>query len=262
VTILLIQEQNLSKKGDNNMAKVLIIVESPAKARAISKFLGKKYSVKASLGHVRDLPKSRLGVDLENNFIPRYITIRGKGDIIKELRSAAKKTDQVLLGPDPDREGEAIAWHLMNALGISEDEKCRIEFSEITKKALKEAVKKPRQLDKGRIEAQQGRRILDRLVGYKLSPLLWRKVKKGLSAGRVQSVAVRLICEREQEIRDFQPEEYWSITGYFKAENGSLEAKLVRKGEDKIALATKDDVAKVLEELGGVSFNVSKVTKR
>ena len=173
-----------------------------------------------------------------------------------------RRSDQVLLGPDPDREGEAIAWHLMNALGISEDEKCRIEFSEITKKALKEAVKKPRQLDKGRIEAQQGRRILDRLVGYKLSPLLWRKVKKGLSAGRVQSVAVRLICEREQEIRDFQPEEYWSITGYFKAENGSLEAKLVRKGEDKIALATKDDVAKVLEELGGVSFNVSKVTKR
>lgn len=244
------------------MAKTLIIVESPAKARAIGKFLGKQYSVKASLGHVRDLPKSRLGVDVENDFTPKYITIRGKGDVIKELRSAAKKSDRVLIGPDPDREGEAIAWHLMNVLGIPEDEKCRIEFREITKNALKEAVKNPRQLDKGRIEAQQGRRVLDRLVGYKLSPLLWRKIKKGLSAGRVQSVAVRLICEREQEINDFQPEEYWSITGHFKAANGNLEAQLVRKGKDKIELATQEDVDKALEELDGVSFIVSKVTKR
>jgi DNA topoisomerase-1 len=198
------------------MAQVLIIVESPAKARAINKFLPKKYSVKASLGHVRDLPKSRLGVDVETNFTPKYITIRGKGDVIKELRSAAKKADQVLLGPDPDREGEAIAWHLMEILGIPDDEKCRIEFHEITKSALDKAVKQPRLVDQDRVDAQQCRRVLDRLVGYKLSPLLWRKVRRGLSAGRVQSVAMRLICDREQEIRDFQQEEYWSITGHFK----------------------------------------------
>lgn len=244
------------------MAKVLIIVESPAKARAISKFLGKKYSVKASLGHVRDLPKSRLGVDVENNFAPKYITIRGKGDVIKELRSAAKKADQVLLGPDPDREGEAIAWHLMNILGIPEDKKCRIEFQEITKNALNKAVKQPRSVEQGRVDAQQCRRILDRLVGYKLSPLLWRKVRRGLSAGRVQSVAMRLICDREQEIRDFQEEEYWSITGHFKTENDSLEAQLVRKGKKKIALSTKEDVDQVLGELDGAAFKVSKIIKR
>ncbi|MGB4505036.1 MAG: type I DNA topoisomerase [Syntrophaceticus sp.] len=244
------------------MSKVLIIVESPAKARAISKFLGKNYSVKASLGHVRDLPKSRLGVDVENNFTPKYITIRGKGDVIKELRSAAKKADQVLLGPDPDREGEAIAWHLMQILGIPEDEKCRIEFHEITKNALIKAVKEPRLIDQGRVDAQQCRRILDRLVGYKLSPLLWRKVKRGLSAGRVQSVAVRLICDREQEIREFQPEEYWSITGYFKTEENSLEAQLIRKGKEKITLSSQEDVDQVLRELDGATFKVSKITKR
>lgn len=250
------------KKGDEFMSKVLIIVESPAKARAISKFLGKNYSVKASLGHVRDLPKSRLGVDVENNFTPKYITIRGKGDVIKELRSAAKKADRVLLGPDPDREGEAIAWHLMQILGIPEDEKCRIEFHEITKNALIKAVKEPRLIDQGRVDAQQCRRILDRLVGYKLSPLLWRKVKRGLSAGRVQSVAVRLICDREQEIREFQPEEYWSITGYFKTEENSLEAQLIRKGKEKITLSSQEDVDQVLRELDGATFKVSKITKR
>ena len=215
------------------MAKVLIIVESPAKARAIGKFLGKKYTVKASLGHVRDLPKSRLGVDVENNFDPKYITIRGKGDVIKELRSAAKKVDHVLLGPDPDREGEAIAWHLMHILRVPEDAKCRIEFQEITKKALDKAVKEPRLVDQDRVDAQQCRRVLDRLVGYKLSPLLWRKVRRGLSAGRVQSVAMRLICDREQEIREFQPEEYWSITGHFKTDKNSLEAELARKGKKR-----------------------------
>ncbi|HHY30527.1 MAG TPA: type I DNA topoisomerase [Syntrophaceticus sp.] len=244
------------------MAQVLIIVESPAKARAINKFLPKKYSVKASLGHVRDLPKSRLGVDVETNFTPKYITIRGKGDVIKELRSAAKKADQVLLGPDPDREGEAIAWHLMEILGIPDDEKCRIEFHEITKSALDKAVKQPRLVDQDRVDAQQCRRVLDRLVGYKLSPLLWRKVRRGLSAGRVQSVAMRLICDREQEIRDFQQEEYWSITGHFKTGQNSLEAELIRKGKEKIALSTKEDVDQVLGELEAAAFQVSKVAKR
>ncbi|HHV35307.1 MAG TPA: type I DNA topoisomerase [Syntrophomonadaceae bacterium] len=244
------------------MAKVLIIVESPAKARAIGKFLGKKYTVKASLGHVRDLPKSRLGVDVENNFDPKYITIRGKGDVIKELRSAAKKVDHVLLGPDPDREGEAIAWHLMHILRVPEDAKCRIEFQEITKKALDKAVKEPRLVDQDRVDAQQCRRVLDRLVGYKLSPLLWRKVRRGLSAGRVQSVAMRLICDREQEIREFQPEEYWSITGHFKTDKNSLEAELARKGKKKIELSTKEDVDEVLRELDDAAFKVSKITKR
>ncbi len=244
------------------MAKVLIIVESPAKARAINKFLSSKYSVKASLGHIRDLPKSRLGVDVEDNFTPKYITIRGKGDVIKELRSAAKKADQILLGPDPDREGEAIAWHLANILGIPADEKCRIEFQEITKNALNKAVKQPRAVDKDRVDAQQCRRVLDRLVGYKLSPLLWRKVRRGLSAGRVQSVAMRLICDREQEIRDFQQEEYWSILGHFKAGRRKLDAELIRKGKDKISLPTEEDVQQVLKDLDGAHFNVSKVAKR
>jgi DNA topoisomerase-1 len=244
------------------MGKVLIIVESPAKARAIGKFLGKSYSVKASLGHVRDLPKSRMGVDIENNFSPKYITIRGKGDVIKELRSAAKKADRVLLGPDPDREGEAIAWHLMEILGLENDKKCRIEFLEITKNALHKAVKQPRLVDLSRVDAQQCRRILDRLVGYKLSPLLWRKVRKGLSAGRVQSVAMRLICDREQEIQDFQPEEYWSITGHFQTGENSLEAQLVRKGKEKINLPGKEEVDQALRELDGAAFVVSKITKK
>lgn len=254
------------------MAKVLIIVESPAKARAISKLLGRKYFVKASLGHVRDLPKSQLGVKIENNFEPKYITIRGKGDVIKELRSAAKKADYILLGPDPDREGEAIAWHLKNILGITDDAACRIEFHEITKSALEKAIKEPRSVDQNRVDAQQCRRILDRLVGYKLSPLLWRKIKRGLSAGRVQSVAMYLICEREDEIRQFQPEEYWSITGHFQAEpdnrddtsiqTSQLEGTLVRKGKEKISFASEDDVKNVLKDLDGAAFVVKKVTKR
>ncbi len=243
-------------------AKVLVIVESPAKARAISKFLGRKYSVKASLGHVRDLPKSQLGVDVENNFNPKYITIRGKGDVIKELRTAAKKADHILLGPDPDREGEAIAWHLMEILGIPKDTQCRIEFREITKNALEESVKQPRLVDQPRVDAQQCRRVLDRLVGYKLSPLLWRKIKKGLSAGRVQSVAMRLICDREQEVRDFIPEEYWTITGHFKSGKSTLEALLARQGKEKVSLPAEDDVNKVLAGLDGASYVVSKITKR
>ena len=193
------------------MTKTLLIVESPAKAKTIEKYLGKNYKVLASMGHLRDLPKSQFGVDVENNFEPKYINIRGKGDLIKQLKTAAKKADQILLATDPDREGEAIAWHLAAILGLKEDEKDRVVFHEITKDAVKEAVKNPRTLEIPVIDAQQGRRLLDRIVGYKLSPLLWKKIKWGLSAGRVQSVAVRLICDREAEIEAFVSEEYWTI---------------------------------------------------
>lgn len=244
------------------MSKVLVIVESPAKARAISKLLGHKFYVKASLGHVRDLPRSQFGVDVENNFQPKYITIRGKGEIIKELKEAAKKADKVLLGPDPDREGEAIAWHLQNILGIDSDEQCRIEFHEITKTALEKAVREPKQIDKNRVDAQQARRVLDRLVGYNLSPLLWRKIKRGLSAGRVQSVAVRLICDREEEIKAFRPEEYWTLTAILNSNNASFEAALVRKENEKIHLAREEDVKNILNELKGVSFYVRKITRQ
>ena len=185
------------------MAKALVIVESPAKAKTIEKFLGKShYTVKASVGHVRDLPKSTLGVDIENNFEPRYINIRGKGDVIKELKKEAKKSKRVYLATDPDREGEAISWHLAYILGIDERDECRIEFNEITKDAIKKAIKNPRSIDLKLVDAQQARRVLDRLLGYQISPILWAKVRKGLSAGRVQSVTTKLICEKEREINE------------------------------------------------------------
>src|SRR5690606_31826951 len=193
----------------------LVIVESPAKAKTIEKYLGKKYKVKASVGHIRDLPRSQTGIDVENNYEPKYITIRGKGPVLQELKSAAKKAKKIFLASDPDREGEAIAWHLAHSLGIDENSECRVVFNEITKDAVKEAFKHPRPINRDRVDAQQARRILDRLVGYNISPILWKKVKKGLSAGRVQSVALRLIIDRENEIRNFKPEEYWSITGLF-----------------------------------------------
>src|SRR5690625_615242 len=193
----------------------LVIVESPAKARTIGKFLGRGYTVKASIGHVRDLPKSQFGVDVDNEFKPRYITIRGKGKVLSELRESAKKADRVLLATDPDREGEAISWHLIEALKLKADDANRIQFHEITAEAVANALKSPRPIDQDLISAYQARRVLDRIVGYKLSPLLWRKVKAGLSAGRVQSVAVRLISDREREIEAFVPEEYWTITGTF-----------------------------------------------
>lgn len=193
------------------MSYNLVIVESPAKAKTIEKFLGKTFKVIASIGHVRDLPKSKMGVDIENNFDPNYINIRGKGDLIKSLKSAAKKADRVYLATDPDREGEAIAWHLAYILGIPEDEPCRVTFHEITKDAVKAAVKNPRQIDIKLVDAQQARRVLDRLVGYSISPILWRKVKKGLSAGRVQSVATKLICDKEREIMAFVPKEFWKL---------------------------------------------------
>ena len=180
------------------MAKTLIIVESPAKVKTISKFLGRQYTVRSSVGHIRDLPKSQLGVDVENHFAPKYITIRGKGDLIKELKDAAKKSDKVLLATDPDREGEAISWHLSKILNIDEETDCRIAFNEITESAVKNAISHPRKLDMSLVDAQQARRVLDRLVGYNLSPLLWRKVRRGLSAGRVQSSALKIICDNER----------------------------------------------------------------
>lgn len=211
------------------MSKNLVIVESPAKARTISKFLGRGYTVKASMGHVRDLPRSQFGVDIEKGFTPKYITVRGQGKTLQELRKAAKKAERIYLATDPDREGEAISWHLVEALNLDESQTHRIEFHEITKNAVQKALKQPRRLDQNRIDAQQARRILDRLVGYKLSPLLWNKVKRGLSAGRVQSVALRLICDREAEIQAFKPEEYWSISAQLEAAGGKLfEAKLRR----------------------------------
>ena len=245
------------------MGKTLVIVESPAKAKSISKFLGNKFKVLASMGHVRDLPKSQLGVDVEHGFNPKYITIRGKGDTIKELRSAVKKADKVLLASDPDREGEAIAWHLQKLLDIDDKDPCRIEFNEITKQSIQNAVKKPRPIDDKRVDAQQARRILDRLVGYKLSPLLWRKVKKGLSAGRVQSVAVRLICDREEEINAFVPEEYWTLTAIL-ARGGlnPFEARLHRIGKDKAEVPDEERMDGILADLKGAVYTVVKIVRK
>ncbi|BAF59427.1 topoisomerase IA [Pelotomaculum thermopropionicum SI] len=245
------------------MSKTLVIVESPAKAKTISKFLGKKFTVKASMGHVRDLPKSQFGVDVKNGFKPKYITIRGKGDIIKDLRAAVKKADQVLIASDPDREGEAIAWHLQNLLEIDENESCRIEFNEITKQAIQKALQHPRPIDRNRVNAQQARRILDRLVGYNLSPLLWRKIKKGLSAGRVQSVAVRLICDREEEIQSFVPEEYWTLVASFvKTGEAPFEGRLIKFRDEKIDIPSKEKMQEVLENLKGARYTVEKVTRK
>lgn len=244
------------------MAKSLVIVESPTKAKTIRKFLGRKYEVKASMGHVRDLPRSQFGVDVENDYQPKYITIRGKGSILQELRKSAKNAEQVLLATDPDREGEAIAWHLAQALKL-QDEKCRIEFREITKQAVVNAVKNPRPISDNLVAAQQGRRILDRIVGYKLSPLLWAKVKKGLSAGRVQSVAVRLICDREAEIEAFVPKEYWSAVGILKTEAGEeFEAKLLRYKNKKIELRNQAEAEKVKSDIQNLPWIITKVTKR
>ena len=191
--------------------KNLVIVESPSKATTIGKFLGSSYKVVASVGHVRDLPKSKIGIDIENDFEPNYINIRGKGDVIKSLKKEAKSAKKIYLATDPDREGEAISWHLAFLLGIDPEEKCRIVFNEITKNAVKEVVKTPRTIDIKLVDAQQARRVLDRLVGYKISPLLWRKIRRGLSAGRVQTAALKIICDRENEIKAFVPREYWTI---------------------------------------------------
>jgi DNA topoisomerase-1 len=241
------------------MSKTLVIVESPAKAKSISKFLGSRYTVKASMGHLRDLPKSQLGVDLEHDFEPKYIAIRGRGDLIKDLRLAAKGADKVLLASGPDREGEAIAWHLSHLLGLDLNNKNRIEFHEITKTAIQAALKHPRQIDLNRVDAQQARRVLDRLVGYQLSPLLWRKIKKGLSAGRVQSVAVRLVDDREEQIRAFVSEEYWSLTADLQSAGGKFLAKLLKKSGQKVAIASRAEMEAVLDDLLGGDFQVSDV---
>ncbi|MDA8442354.1 MAG: type I DNA topoisomerase, partial [Peptococcaceae bacterium] len=211
---------------------------------------------------VRDLPKSQFGVDIEHDFEPKYITIRGKGDIIKELRSAAKAADKVLLASDPDREGEAIAWHLQKLLALGDCDSCRIEFNEITKPAIQNAVKHPRMIDEPRVDAQQARRVLDRLVGYNLSPLLWRKVRKGLSAGRVQSVAVRIIVEREEEIREFKPVEYWTLTAFFSHERGQFSAKLVKHDGKKVEISTKAQMDQVLSDLTNAKFSIAEINKK
>ncbi|MEQ6387815.1 type I DNA topoisomerase [Bacillaceae bacterium S4-13-58] len=244
------------------MADYLVIVESPAKAKTIERYLGKKYKVKASMGHVRDLPKSQTGVDVEDNFKPKYITIRGKGPVLKELRTAAKKAKKVYLAADPDREGEAIAWHLAHSLELDDTSDCRVVFNEITKEAIVESFKHPRGIDMDLVNAQQARRILDRLVGYNISPLLWKKVKKGLSAGRVQSVAVRLIIDREKEIKNFKPEEYWSISAQFKYKKEKFEGAFYGVDGEKVDLSSKKDVDEVLNQLNGSDFNVDKVNKR
>lgn len=243
--------------------KVLVIVESAAKAKTIGKFLGRNYAVKASVGHIRDLPKSSLGVDVESGFVPRYITIRGKGELLKEIKEEASKADKVLLATDPDREGEAIAWHLTQAINLNPQSLCRIEFNEITKDAVKKAVKSPRSIDMDRVNAQQARRVLDRLVGYKLSPLLWAKVRKGLSGGRVQSVTVRLVCDREREIEDFITEEYWTIeVELATAKNEVLIVHLVARGKEKIDLKNAAEVDQVVKDLKGRTYQVNNIENK
>lgn len=245
------------------MGHCVLIVESPAKAKTIEKFLGRGYSVEASMGHVRDLPRSQFGVDVEDNFTPKYITIRGKGEIIKRLREAVKKADKVYLAADPDREGEAIAWHLAYLLGLNPSSPCRVEFNEITKQAVRESLKHPRPIDQNRVDAQQARRVLDRLVGYNLSPLLWDKVKRGLSAGRVQSVAVKLICDRQREIDAFKPEEYWTITVHLAKETKEeFPARLVGRGADKLEIKDEASAQALVDELKKQEIIVLDVTRR
>lgn len=244
------------------MADTLVIVESPAKAKTIGKYLGSKYIVKASMGHVRDLPKSQTGVDVTRSFEPKYITIRGKGDVLKSLKDAAKKVKKVYLAADPDREGEAIAWHLAQYLGLDMSQPLRVVFNEITKDAIKEAFKHPRHINMDLVNAQQARRILDRLVGYNISPILWKKVRKGLSAGRVQSVTVKLIIDREREIQQFVPEEYWTIASKLLSNSKEFEAKFYGYGEEKVELSSEDDVKQVFEKIKDQPFTVKKVTKR
>lgn len=245
-------------------AKKLVIVESPAKAKTIEKFLGKGYKVEASQGHVRDLPKSQLGVDAENDFEMKYITIRGRGDILARIKKEAKAASRVYLATDPDREGEAISWHLAHTLGIDDQKPCRIEFHEITKKAVKEALEHPRPIDMDRVDAQQARRALDRLVGYKISPLLWAKVKKGLSAGRVQSVATRMVVEREQEIEAFIPEEFWDVNATFTAQNVkrkkmNCQAKLVSINGQKASIHHEEDALQAKEQILKSDFKIQSV---
>ena len=245
------------------MADKLIIVESPAKANTIKKFLGGNTKVVASMGHIRDLPKSKMGVDIEHDFEPEYINIRGKGDLIKSLKADAKKAKHVYLATDPDREGEAIAWHLAYILGIPEDSVCRVTFNEITKETVQNSMKNPRKIDMNLTNAQQARRVLDRIVGYKMSPVLWKKVRRGLSAGRVQSVAVKLIVDREEEIEKFIPEEYWNIFATLLDENSgkTFIAKLYGKDKKKLEIHNKEEVDAILKDINNGKYVVTEVKK-
>ncbi len=246
------------------MAKTLVVVESPTKARTLKKLLDRRYDVVASMGHVKDLPRSQLGVDIEHEFTPKYVVPKGKGPVIKELKSAAKKASAIYLATDPDREGEAISWHLASILERVNPKIKRIEFHEVTKDAVRRALAVPRDIDVSRVNAQQARRVLDRLVGYKLSPLLWRKVRGGLSAGRVQSVAVRLICERESEIEAFVPQEYWSIAARLArlGEDAPFVARLVTKGGDKIAIGNQGEADALIRDLERLPYTVADVRRR
>ena len=245
------------------MAKYLVIVESPAKVKTIKKFLGKNYEVVASNGHVRDMPKSQLGFDVENNYEPKYITIRGKGDILAKLRKEVKKADKVYLATDPDREGEAISWHLSQALKLENKKVYRISFNEITKSAVKASLKQAREIDMNLVNAQQARRMLDRMVGYRISPLLWAKVKRGLSAGRVQSVALRIICDREEEINAFIPEEYWTLDVDLQipGEKKPLVAKFYGDENGKRTIRSKEEMDGILAELKDADYQVLEVKK-
>lgn len=245
------------------MQKNLVIVESPAKAKTIERFLGKNYRVVASVGHIRDLPKSTLGIDIEKNFEPKYITIRGKGPLIKDLKDEAKKAKKVFLATDPDREGEAISWHLAYILGLDKKDKIRVEFNEITKDSITNAIKKPRQINEDLVDAQQARRVLDRLVGYQISPLLWRKIRRGLSAGRVQSIAVKLICDRESEIEGFIPEEYWTIKAKLENNKQKFEAnfygKLIDGKEIKFDLKNVEETNEIISRIDKENFTVKHI---
>ncbi|MBQ8563343.1 MAG: type I DNA topoisomerase, partial [Firmicutes bacterium] len=241
--------------------KTLVIVESPSKAKTIGKYLGSSYKVVASVGHVRDLPKSKLGIDIENDFEPQYIAIRGKGDMIKELKKEAKAAGKIYLATDPDREGEAISWHLAHLLGIDASAPCRIVFNEITKDAIKAAVKNPRAIDLKLVDAQQARRVLDRLVGYQISPLLWRKIRRGLSAGRVQSAALKIICDREKLIRDFIPKEYWNIGAIFKKDK-KFAARLTEYKGKKLTVENKAQADQITADLKSGQFSVASIVKK
>ena len=248
-------------EGTNHMANKLVIVESPAKAKTIGKFLGRGYKVEASQGHVRDMPKSQIGVDVENGFEPKYITIRGRGEILNRIRKEARSASKIYLATDPDREGEAISWHLANVLGIDENAACRIEFHEVTAKAVKAAVKSPRAINMDLVNAQQARRVLDRLIGYKISPLLWRKIKKGLSAGRVQSVATKMICDREEEIDIFVPEEFWTISAGFSIGKANVSARFTGMGTQKQELHSREEAEAVVDGCKNASFSVAAIKK-
>lgn len=253
--------KSAAKAGKNTKKKTLVIVESPSKAKTIGKYLGSSYKVVASVGHVRDLPKSKLGINIENDFEPEYIAIRGKGDLIKELKKEAKAAGKIYLATDPDREGEAISWHLAYLLGIDANEPCRIVFNEITKDAIKNAVKNPRPIDLKLVDAQQARRVLDRLVGYQISPLLWRKIRRGLSAGRVQSAALKIICDRENLIKNFVPKEYWNINAVFK-KGKSFTAKLTEQDGKKLTVENGQQAAEVKAELEAGKYTVSQIVRK